>query len=91
MKKCPNCNRELGDKALICYDCGSIVNTKIGSFDYVNFAIGALSFLIPIAGIVMCLYYRKRSKPMSRAAGVGTALGVIATVLLAALIHIIFG
>lgn len=77
MKNCPNCGTQNADDAKFCESCGTALSVKIpqppptntGVSDAAKIGLSILSFLIPLAGIILGIINMNDSDPSKKAAG----------------------
>ena len=81
MKTCPNCGNQNPDDAKFCESCGTPLSNSLKQQTYsgspqntgvsggAKTGLGILSFLIPLAGIILGIIYMNDSDPSKKAAG----------------------
>ena len=89
---CPNCGREVDDKAAVCVGCGcSLLNLKNNTGDKDSNSAGWwwLGFFIPVVGFIIWVISSGSTPQKAKKAGMGALVGVITSVVLYVLYLII--
>jgi len=65
MARCPNCGKHLSDKAVMCPECGHIVNKSSSQDDFAGCITMVIMTILFVAGISWLLYrpFKNRSEP----------------------------
>ncbi|MBQ7968882.1 MAG: zinc-ribbon domain-containing protein [Clostridia bacterium] len=82
---CPNCGREVDDKAAVCVGCGRSLpklNNNVGEQDSNSAGWWWLGFFIPVAGFIIWLVSSGTTPKKARKAGIGALVGIITSVVL---------
>ena len=87
---CTNCGKEISDNAVMCPYCKAEQNgglkavTQSGNDNGIkagHIAVGIISAIIPLVGLVVFLACRKTSPVYSKAGGIGALIGVAVAIL----------
>ena len=78
MAFCKQCGGQVDDNAAVCPACGA--STNAATEDKGGVIWGILGFFIPIAGFVLWLLWRNSKPKSAKAAGIGTLISVILSV-----------
>jgi hypothetical protein len=96
MKFCSHCGAEIAGEAVICVKCGcSVANTNpqaaalVNPNDAPSGGFAFLSFLIPLAGLILFLVWNKESPKKAKSCGKGAIIGFIAEVVLSIIVTVV--
>lgn len=93
LRYCGHCGKEIMSEAVICPHCGCPTENYKGiqEQDVPSTGLNVLSFLIPLAGLVIYLIDRERMPQRARAAGKWALIGMVVCVVLVLLYTILTG
>lgn len=89
---CKNCGREIDDCAYVCPHCGVKTGKENSDADSGSKAgWGILSFLIPIAGLVLFLVWKTERPKTAKVCGICALVAVIIEVVVAIIYGVLIG
>ena len=90
MKYCRECGKEIIEEAVICPYCGCPTGrcASVYEKDMPSTGLNILSFLIPLAGLIIYLMDRDRMPQRALAAGKWALIGMVVGVVLAFLLYL---
>ena len=81
MKYCSHCGNQIEDQAVICVKCGCAVASHSNVADIPSTGLNALSFFIPIVGLILYIVYHdkapNKAKEIGKWALIGFGIGLI--------------
>lgn len=81
---CSHCGQEINDEAVVCIHCGVPVTKARGAaqetFNWLALIGFILSFLMPIAGLVCCIFARKQCAEKGQEGGNLALAGLIISI-----------
>ncbi len=88
---CTNCGKEIDEKAAVCLGCGcDVKNIRNSAKDTGSIGWGFLGFFVPLAGFILWAVLNDTQPKNAKKAGVGAIIGLIASVVGAVLIYILY-
>lgn len=84
MAFCKNCGNQIGDGAIMCPQCGTMVAPvqQQPAQQKASFGWAVLGFFFPIVGLILFLVWKKDQPAKAKMAGIGALVGFIVNIVL---------
>ena len=89
MHYCPNCGKEVNEKAYVCLNCGIKLKEE-NSDDSGSVGYAILGYFIPIAGLILYIALKDTKPKSAKMAGKGALISVIVGTVLSILLFALF-
>ena len=89
MHYCPNCGKEVNEKAYVCLNCGIKLKEE-NSDDSGSVGYAILGYFIPIAGLILYIALKDTKPKSAKMAGKGALISVIVGIVLSILLFALF-